>query len=348
VKTLVALSRSLDLAVVRIDTTDTLPKPLDLDANVPSKGESVVALGAPRGLTGSASSGIVSAIRNGSELSSPDETIVGVLIQTTAPISPGNSGGPLLNAQGKVVGINTFVRTDGQNLNFAVASKEIATLLAGAKPRAFAGADGKPPEVKPEPPDPKSSLIAEAIVGFPPLPHSVDPLIIDSKPSKIKIVGVISADGNSLRPAASDIDSEKIRTGKLEVFVPAKLKALVEREGESTPREVGDARFDGKGRVLLRELWKQQSCYLAKERAIAVADGLLYRWLAAIATRNGPAIVEIKGQSRVLLAHVAVLFQPTERDRFSARMNARAAQLVRTREGLGRVNPESAVLEFFR
>jgi hypothetical protein len=82
-------------------------------------GQKVYALGAPQGLDLTISDGIVSALRS---LSS------GKVIQTTAPISPGSSGGGLFDATGKLVGIMTFQHKFGQNLNFAVPANWIGAM----------------------------------------------------------------------------------------------------------------------------------------------------------------------------------------------------------------------------
>ncbi len=74
-------------------------------------GSTVYAVGNPQGLEGSFSQGIVSAIRPIGDVS---------LLQITAPISPGSSGGPVLNASGKVVGVSVATYNGGQNLNFAI------------------------------------------------------------------------------------------------------------------------------------------------------------------------------------------------------------------------------------
>jgi serine protease Do len=82
-------------------------------------GQKVLALGSPRGLDLTISDGIVSSLR-----------VVdgGTIIQTTAPVSPGSSGGGLFDTAGRLVGIITFQRVDGQNLNFAAPSDWIATM----------------------------------------------------------------------------------------------------------------------------------------------------------------------------------------------------------------------------
>ena len=79
-------------------------------------GQKVFAVGAPQGLELTISEGIVSSIR---------ETSLGKILQTTAPISPGSSGGGLFNISGQLIGITTFQLRTGQNLNFAVPAEWI-------------------------------------------------------------------------------------------------------------------------------------------------------------------------------------------------------------------------------
>ena len=83
-------------------------------------GETVYAVGNPRGLEGTFSQGIISSIRPvGNDK----------LIQMTAPLSPGSSGGPVLNRRGEVIGVSVLTIRDGQNLNFAIPSNYLKTLL---------------------------------------------------------------------------------------------------------------------------------------------------------------------------------------------------------------------------
>lgn len=125
-----------DLAILDVQGLG-LPDPLELRENLPEVGEKVYAYGAPRGLAGSLTEGIVSALRTTREIrevvgdNSFDEPVRKAeanWIQTTAPIAPGNSGGPLLDTEGRVVGMNTagFNALLAQNLSFALASPEIA------------------------------------------------------------------------------------------------------------------------------------------------------------------------------------------------------------------------------
>ena len=84
-------------------------------------GETIYAVGNPRGLEGTFSDGIISSIR-------PIGT--DKLIQITAPLSPGSSGGPVLNRRGEVIGVSVFTIRNGQNLNFAIPANYLRALLA--------------------------------------------------------------------------------------------------------------------------------------------------------------------------------------------------------------------------
>ena len=130
----VAVNVSKDLALLHVQSHNKELPALRLAESLPAKGDRVFAFGAPMGLSGSVSDGIVAAIRPGHEvrltllrLAHRDiyHDVLGYdmdtqWIQTTAPISPGNSGGPLVNGNGEVVGVNTWVCASGQNLNFSL------------------------------------------------------------------------------------------------------------------------------------------------------------------------------------------------------------------------------------
>jgi S1-C subfamily serine protease len=111
---------------------------LSVRRELPRKGESVAAFGAPQGLDFSVSQGIVSAVRTDGEIQKSVRDMTGqtqraldmLWIQTTAAISGGNSGGPLVDMHGEVVGINTKTRTHGQNLNFAVSCQDVSKLVS--------------------------------------------------------------------------------------------------------------------------------------------------------------------------------------------------------------------------
>ncbi len=111
-----------DIALLQVDTKGSKMPFLEVGTELPTVGDAVYAIGSSLGLTGTFSSGIVSFV---------NREIDGVkFIQTTTPISQGNSGGPLVDEHGYVVGINSASYTEGQNLNLSV---EISQYLSVAK-----------------------------------------------------------------------------------------------------------------------------------------------------------------------------------------------------------------------
>ena len=104
-----------DIAVVKINATDLKPARLGTSTNL-MPGDWAIAIGSPLGLDHSVTLGIISAL--GRSLSDLNNNVQ--LIQTDAAINPGNSGGPLLNIHGEVIGVNTAIRGDGQNIGFAI------------------------------------------------------------------------------------------------------------------------------------------------------------------------------------------------------------------------------------
>jgi len=106
-----------DLVTLAANTDGIPALPL---GETPAVGETVVAVGSPEQLTNSVSSGIISGIRFQDNVKT---------IQTTAPISPGSSGGPLLNNTGVVVGVTSSHYVEGQNLNFAVPASYIRKII---------------------------------------------------------------------------------------------------------------------------------------------------------------------------------------------------------------------------
>lgn len=126
-----------DVAILKINAPGEL-KALSLASEPPKKGETVVAVGAPKGLSFSVTDGIVSAVRPGSELGEFGAATKGTWIQTSAPISGGNSGGPLVNKAGAVVGMNTLAFRNAQNVNFAISSVDVREILQKASSMAVA------------------------------------------------------------------------------------------------------------------------------------------------------------------------------------------------------------------
>ncbi|MDA0282358.1 MAG: trypsin-like peptidase domain-containing protein [Planctomycetota bacterium] len=129
----VFVSKEKDIAVLKLEDGFSDFQALELAPQLPRTGDDVFALGSPRGFTGSATRGVVSGVRTSGELQEMGMLdYEGKWIQTDTPTSPGNSGGPLLNMDGHVVGANTWGRTDGQNLNFAISSDDIKDAVSRA------------------------------------------------------------------------------------------------------------------------------------------------------------------------------------------------------------------------
>ncbi|NUU22563.1 MAG: PDZ domain-containing protein [Streptomycetaceae bacterium] len=109
----VGRAEGYDLAVVKVDGVQNL-KPMPLgDSSAVAVGDAVLAIGSPYGLDGTVTTGIISAKNR--PVASGDEQQVSYMnaLQTDASINPGNSGGPLLDAQGRVVGVNSAIRSGG-------------------------------------------------------------------------------------------------------------------------------------------------------------------------------------------------------------------------------------------
>lgn len=125
---LVASDPRADLAVLRIDRDDLVPLPLG-DSESLNVGDSVVAIGnaLDLGAEPTVTGGIVSA-KNRTIVERNGQTLVN-MIQTDAAINLGNSGGPLLDLQGRVVGVNTAVSGQGENIGFAISIDRARTMI---------------------------------------------------------------------------------------------------------------------------------------------------------------------------------------------------------------------------
>lgn len=118
-------SRRHDLAILRIDAKNLPTLPLG-DSDAVRAGDSVVAIGHPLGLEDTVSNGLVSAVRH---VDSDFD-----VLQISAPIAPGSSGGPLFNERGEVIGVAAAIMRGGQNLNFALPVKYVKFLAAHPQP----------------------------------------------------------------------------------------------------------------------------------------------------------------------------------------------------------------------
>ena len=117
-----------DLALLRAESADALPFARLGDSKALRRGQLVIAIGAPLGFESTVTAGVVSAL--GRSLRGERGRLIEDLIQTDASLNPGNSGGPLCNARGEVVGIATAIITGAHGLCFAIASNT-ASLVVG-------------------------------------------------------------------------------------------------------------------------------------------------------------------------------------------------------------------------
>ncbi|HNY65291.1 MAG TPA: trypsin-like peptidase domain-containing protein [Deltaproteobacteria bacterium] len=117
--TLVGTDPATDLAVIRADGSN-LPYSSLGDSLLLKAGQLTIAIGNPLGFQSTVSTGVVSAL--GRALRSRDGRLIENVIQHTAPLNPGNSGGPLVNSSGLVIGINTAIIFQAQGIGFAIPS----------------------------------------------------------------------------------------------------------------------------------------------------------------------------------------------------------------------------------
>jgi S1-C subfamily serine protease len=118
-----ALDEEGDLALLSIDMPPDRPRAAELAPALPDEGEQILVIGNPLKLEGSVTDGIVSAVR--------EVPNIGKIIQITAPISHGNSGSPVFNMKGQIVGVVTIKVTNGQNINLAMGAARVAQLIPG-------------------------------------------------------------------------------------------------------------------------------------------------------------------------------------------------------------------------
>jgi S1-C subfamily serine protease/Tfp pilus assembly protein PilF len=166
VQGVVAVNPKADLALLKVDAAGHSLTVLRLaQGTTPAIGTHVFAIGNPLGLTNTLSDGLVSGMRT------LDQNYVNVeLIQTSAPISPGSSGGPLMLADGQVIGVTVAGMDNGQNLNFAVPAAHVRKLI---------DASGEPQPVAVAAPTRSREAVTDGAPTSPPSarnPQSLSPL----------------------------------------------------------------------------------------------------------------------------------------------------------------------------
>jgi putative serine protease PepD len=131
--TVVGSDASTDLAVIKVDAPASLLKPISLgDSSKLQVGDGVVAIGSPFGLDQTVTSGIVSALHR--QMTAPNGFTINDSLQTDAAINHGNSGGPLLNLRGQVIGVNAQIETsdnssgDNAGVGFAIPSNTVRAI----------------------------------------------------------------------------------------------------------------------------------------------------------------------------------------------------------------------------
>jgi putative serine protease PepD len=130
--TIVGTDIKTDLAVVHVDVSSSKLVPLALgDSSAVQLGDPVLAIGNPFGLDGTVTSGIVSALDR--QIDAPDGTPIEGAIQTDAAINHGNSGGPLLDMQGRVIGITSQIQSESggnEGVGFAIPSNTVRSIVS--------------------------------------------------------------------------------------------------------------------------------------------------------------------------------------------------------------------------
>lgn len=257
-----------DLVILQIDSSAHALVPLSIASGDPVKGEALVAMGAPFGFDFTPSEGIASGIRSGSEIKTVLKGLTGRdiyaglgynvatnWIQTTAPISSGNSGGPLVNMRGELVGVNTWHVPTAQNLNFAAHAKEVVTVQSRLSGQSLKSLANLPRKV--------SSSIASSSGNPAPGTSSIDSKTTSriSEPSGVRFSGGTAYNeifrctghtGSIVKVEVSD-DGKYLATasldGKVYVFDLAQRKAISMIEALNS--KFSDISFSGNSRRLV-------------------------------------------------------------------------------------------------
>jgi serine protease Do len=274
-----------DLAVLRVDEKNLPAAPVGTSSDL-MIGETVIAVGNPFGLSGTVTTGVLSAL--GRSVPSQDQTRTFTdFIQTDASINPGNSGGPLLNIEGKVIGINVAIYAQAQGIGFAIpvdrARKVIQDLLRyGAVHSAWIGAVTA--TVTPEEArrlgrrSSRGAVVVRVFSGSP------------AAAAGLRTGDVITAVGGKA------VDSrEAFSTATATVAAGQTIALTVDREGDT--RTVNVRAADPPGALGLRILEEVAGLRVADEnRSVIIDDVVRGSRAAEIGLASGDVIVGVNGQ----------------------------------------------------
>ena len=188
---LVGTDPSTDLAVLRVDAPSGLLSPVRLaDSSAVDVGDPVLAMGSPFGLEGTITSGIVSALHR--EMTAPNNFTIIDTIQTDAAINHGNSGGPLLDHMGRVVGVNAQIESESggsDGVGFAIPANTVRSIVR--------------------------QLISTGEVQHAYLGVKMAPVVVDGGVPITEVVPDTPADDAGLRAATSRnlVDGQQVPTG---------------------------------------------------------------------------------------------------------------------------------------
>jgi tetratricopeptide (TPR) repeat protein len=219
-----SVDEEADVALLSVDMPPERSRLINFAPALPEEGEEVFVIGNPLRLEGSISNGIVSAVR--------EVPNVGNIIQITAPVSHGNSGSPLFNMRGQVLGIVTVKVTNGQNINLALGSSRIAALPRGAL-RTFDEVNAKSKSVT------QPELLAELWYR-----GGIDSLWLGNYDSALNYFET-AANRNPRRPETwIQIGYCKVKQGRNDDAIRAYKRALQLRPNSAeTYNKLGDAYF---------------------------------------------------------------------------------------------------------
>ena len=225
VEGLAADSPARDLAILVVKTGSRLPLTFGDEDSV-RQGDTVYALGAPRGLESSFTSGIVSGFRD------LDDQF---RLQTTAPIAPGSSGGPLFNSSGRVIGVTTEFLTDSPGIYFSIGARDVKRLLRAPNLISVPLSAKVPPSNFESPHAEKSPA---------PTPHKTAPVSgAEATEYATKIEGVIAQKGLTGRAEVQRNGNTIVLVGKLR---PAEHGALLKflRDAPASVRVVDHIEYE--------------------------------------------------------------------------------------------------------